>query len=105
MNTEYRIEHHGDTVLFICGSDEYELTSHPYEPCLYINQNGQMIHILHNAFDAYNLPDIFDAGNTVRGINGKEYDKEAFCKVLIATIKSGRYEMDWPFAAGLVKEG
>lgn len=62
-----------------------------------------MIKVLHNAFDVYDLPSIFGSGKTVRAIDGKEIDEEAFCKVLIAAINDKRYEMDWPFAAGLVR--
>ena len=82
---------------------EYELRSHPFEPCLYIYRGEEMIKVLHNAFDVYELPAIFDAGETVRAINGKDFDEEAFCKVLIAAINDKHYEMDWTFAAGLVR--
>ena len=99
------IEHKDEKVVFSHNGVEYELASHPYEPCLYIKKNGSIAHVLHNAFDAYDLPDIFGAGNTVTAIDGKVFDENAFFKVLAATIDSGRYELDWPYASGLVKEG
>lgn len=90
-------------IIFTHTDCEYELRSHPFEPCLYIYKDDEMIKVLHNAFDVYVLPSIFDAGETVRAINGKDFDEEAFCKVLIAAINDTRYEMDWPFAARLIK--
>lgn len=52
---------------------------------------------------AYELPSIFESGETVRAINGIDFDEIAFCRVLVAAINDTRYEMDWPFAARLVK--
>ena len=90
-------------IIFTYTDGEYELRSHPYEPCLYICKNDEMIKILHNAFEAYDLPEIFDANETVRAIDGKDFDEDAFCKVLIAAINDKHYEMNWTFAANMVK--
>lgn len=98
-----KIEQRDGKVVFICQDGEYELQSHPYEPCLYIRKNHEMIKVLRHAFDVYELPGIFEANESVKGIDGKDYDQEAFCKVLIAAINNNRFEMDWPFAARLVK--
>ena len=90
-------------IIFFHIDCEYELRSHPFEPCLYIYRDEEIIKVIHNAFDVYELPSIFEAGETVRAINGKDFDEVAFYKVLIAAINDVRYEMDWPFAAGLVR--
>lgn len=90
-------------IIFFHIDCEYELRSHPFEPCLYIYRDEEIIKVIHNAFDVYELPSIFEAGETVRAINGQDFDEVAFCKVLIAAINDVRYEMDWPFAAGLVR--
>ena len=99
-----RIMNKNGKIVFSNTDCEYELRSHPFEPCLYIYRNDEMIKVLHNAFDVYELPLIFEAGETVRAINGKEFDEETFCRVLIAAINDSRYEMDWPFVAGLVRD-
>ena len=98
-----KIENINGKIIFSHTDCEYELRSHPYEPCLYIYKDDEMIKVIHNAFDVYELPSIFEAGETVRAINGKDFDEEAFCRVLIAAIHDSHYEMDWPFAAGLVR--
>lgn len=97
------IEYRDEKVIFACDDDEFELRSHPYELCLYICKDNEIIKVLHNAFDVYELPSIFGAGETVRAINGIDFDEEAFCRVLIAAINDKRYEMNWPFAANLVR--
>lgn len=93
-----------DKVIFGYKGKEYELTSHPYEPCTYIRKDGMIIRVLHNGFDVYDLPERFEAGETLTGIDGKEYDEEQFCAVLKAALDSSRYEMDWPFAASLINK-
>lgn len=98
-----KIEYINGKIIFSHTYGEYKLSSHPYEPCLYIYKDDEMIKVLHNAFDVYELPSIFDAGKTVRAIDGSDFDEEAFCKVLIAAINDKRYEMDWTFAARLVE--
>ena len=98
-----KIKNKNGKIVYSHTDEEYELRSHPFEPCIYIYRDEEMIKVIHNAFDVYELPSIFEAGETVRAINGKDFDEEAFCKVLIAAINDVRYEMDWPFAAGLVR--
>lgn len=63
-------------IIFLHIDCEYELRSHPYESCLYICKDDKIIKVLHNAFDVYELPSIFDAGETVRAINGLDFDEE-----------------------------
>lgn len=90
-------------VVFLYKGIEYELTDQPQEPCLYLKKDGRIIRTLHNAFTAFDLPEWFAEGRTLTAVNGKVYDATAFCKVLAAAIDSNRSEMDFPFAASLVK--
>lgn len=92
-----------DKILFVYNNERYWLTSHPYEPCLYIKRNGLLVCILHNAFDVYDLPDKFASEEQIKSIDGKLYDEEAFLKVLAAAIDSGCKEMNFTDAAKLVK--
>ena len=76
-----KIENINGKIVFSYADGEYELRSHPYEPCLYICKNDEMIKILHNAFEAYDLPEIFDANETVRAITAiieKAFEKRTF---------------------------
>lgn len=81
----------------------YELSDHPYEPCLYLRKDGRIALTLHNAFDVQTLAERFQNGETVTAVSGRTYTEEAFCRVLEAALESGRGEMDFPFAASLVK--
>lgn len=89
-------------ILFVYNNERYWLTSHPYEPCMYIKHNGLVVCILHNAFDVYDLPKIFASEEKIRSIDGKLYDEEAFLKVLAAAIDSGHKETNFTDAAKLV---
>ena len=91
-----------DKILFVYKNERYWLTSHPYEPCMYIKHNGLMVCIIHNAFEVYDLPDKFADNEKIKSIDGKFYDEEAFLKVLAAAIDSGRTEMAFTDAAALV---
>lgn len=97
------IKREGKKVLFEYKGVRYELSDSPYEPCTYILQDGKIIRTLHNAFTVYDLPEWFAQGKTLTAIDGKVYDEAAFCAVLAATIDSSRTEMDFPFAARLVR--
>lgn len=97
----YKLENINDDVIFTLEEDEYELRSHPYEPCLYIYKNGEMIKILHNAFEVCGLAETLEAGETISAPDSKRYDKESFCRVLVAALSDNRYEMNWTFAAKL----
>lgn len=98
-----KIENIDGKIIFSHTDGEYELRSHPYEPCLYIYKDDEMIKILHNAFEVYDLPSIFDSCGTVRAIDGRDFDRDAFCKVLLAAINDRRHEMNWTFAARLAE--
>lgn len=90
--------------LFAYQGISYELTDHPYEPCLYLIKDGRIVLTLHNAFTVQTLADRFQNGETVTAVNEKSYTEEAFCRVLEAALESGRTETDFPFAAALVTE-
>lgn len=97
-----KITNKNGEIIFSHTDGDYVLRSHPYEPCLYIYRGDELIKVLHNAFEVNELPSIFESGETVRAIDGRNFDEEAFSRVLTAAIIDRRYEMDWPFAAGLV---
>lgn len=95
------IKKDGNKTLFFHNGTEYELSDHPYEPCMYIKKDGETVVTLHNAFTVSDLPELFSGGGTVTAIDGKTYGEEDFCRVLDAAVESGRSEMDFTFAAVL----
>ena len=61
--------------------EEYALTCHPYEPCLYItDKNGNMTAV-HNAFDPFDVLECFHRGDILTSITGFEYDAADFCRM------------------------
>ena len=82
----------------------FELTDHPYEPCLYISGAEKIICTLHTAFTTRELIAAFSKGESVKAINWKDYDEKAFCRVLAAALDSGREQLDYTYAAKLVEK-
>ena len=82
----------------------FELTDHPYEPCLYISGAEKIICTLHTAFTTRKLIAAFSKGESVKAINWKDYDEKAFCKVLAAALDSGRDQLDYTYAAKLAEK-
>lgn len=99
-----RIYKEFDNVIFECDGEKYTLTSHPYEPCLYINEDGKTIKTIHNAFEAQNLPERLSDGGSVLGADGRYYDEEDFCNALEAALEYENNECNFTFAAMLSKE-
>lgn len=91
----------GDNVRFLYKETVYTLTSHPYEPCLYIRKDDSIFRTLHNACDIEGKPEFFAEGNLLHAINGKDYTLTQFCRILASAIDGSRSEMDFPFAARL----
>ena len=108
MRASGESDYSGDTVTYTYKGETYLLTSHPYEPCLYIREKDLQVCTLHNAYNTYDLKKAFSAGETVSTNYGKDYDKEfdeaGFCRVLAAALDSGRDNMDFFDAAKLAKE-
>ncbi len=72
----------------------YFLTSHPYEPCLYITDDDDSKTIVHNAFDPFHVLEAFDKGNTVTSITGHEYDAKSFCEMVAYAAGKGDISID-----------
>ena len=62
--------------------EEYRLTCHPYEPCLYVTDRSGRMTAVHNAFDPSSVLDRFADGDTVTSITGTEYDASDFCEMV-----------------------
>ena len=82
----------------------FELTSQPYEPCLYISIGEKIICTLHTAFTTQELTEAFSQGKSVKAIDWKDYDERLFCRVLAAVLDSGREQLDYTYAAKLAEK-
>lgn len=96
-----RIYKENSEVIFECKGNSYVLTSHPYEPCLYINHDGKIIKTVHNAFEAHLLPERLSDGGSVFAADGRHYDNDSFCEALEAALEYENSECNFTFAAML----
>ena len=95
-----------DEVTYTYKGENFQLSSHPYEPCLYIQKGDELICVLHNAYTTEQIAEAFIAGKKLKYYHNLEYDEAGFCRVLAAALDSGRDSMDFFYAATkLAKEG
>lgn len=90
-----------DSVFFECEGEKYTLTSHPYEPCLYVSVDGKTIKTIHNAFEVHQLVQAFANGEMVAAPDGRQHDKQSFCQALEAALDYDKPECNFTFAADL----
>lgn len=91
----------------IIDGERYDLTCHPYEPCLYITDRSGRKTAVHNSFDPCCVLDSFQKGECVTSITGFTYDAEDFCRMV--EYAAGRYDIqiddaEKVFGSGLKKK-
>ncbi|MBQ9545295.1 MAG: hypothetical protein IJV00_09230 [Clostridia bacterium] len=74
--------------------EEYTLTCHPYEPCLYITDKNKNMSAVHNSFDPCSVLERFENGETVTSITGFEYDAADFCRMVEYAARMGDVQID-----------
>ena len=89
----------GDKLSFTYKGREYDLSFHPYEPCLYLYEGERLVLVLHNAFTTEALIAAFAEGRALDGMDGILYDEEIMSLSLAAALDSGRGDMDLTYAA------
>lgn len=72
----------------------FQLTCHPYEPCLYITDENGRKTAVHNSFEPTDTLEAFLASRTVRSITGREYDAKAFCRMVLYAAGKGDIGID-----------
>ena len=79
---------------FTFNNTTYQLTSHPFEPCLYIRQGDKLIRIIHNAFTIEEMIEAAKGIYQITSVTGTKYDIEAICEVLSHALKPDFFETD-----------
>ena len=86
--------HHLDSLFFIYNNTTYQLTSHPFEPCLYVSQEEKIVRMIHNAFTIEEMMDVARGEYQITSVTGKKYDIESICEVLSGALELDSYETD-----------
>ena len=76
------------------GGTTYELSCHPFEPCLYIKGPDGSLTAVRNAFDPSSVLETFSEGGTVTSATGRIYDAEAFCRMAAYAAGKGVLTID-----------
>ena len=96
-----KLEYSAKEMNFIYRGTVYAVSDYPYEPCLYLKNDGRLLSVIHNSFTVDNLIRIFSEGGSVHDVDREStaYDEAAFSRVLAAVVDSGRSDVDFTFAA------
>ena len=78
----YELGQKGGFPYFVAEGKKYYLRCHPYEPCLYISDENGSTTAVHNAFDPFDVLELFYNGKTITSITGREYTPIDFCRVV-----------------------
>lgn len=90
----YTLGQQEDLPYLIAKGKTYTLTCHPYEPCLYITDEGGVKTAVHNAFEPFGVLESFSEGKTVTSITGMEYDAKDFCRMVEYAADMGNIHID-----------
>ncbi len=69
------------------GENLYQIHSHPYEPCTYLVQEGNIAATIHNAFESSTIRRVAEERQPVRAVTGAEYDADRICRFLAFAAK------------------
>ncbi|MCR5041771.1 MAG: hypothetical protein K6C36_06735 [Clostridia bacterium] len=78
----------------VAGNERFILSCHPYEPCLYINDENGRLTAVRNAFDPQAVLEYFRAGKNVVSITGFVYTARDFCLMVEFAAKTGAVGID-----------
>lgn len=90
----------GEETYLIKGGDSYRLSSHPYEPCLYIQSSDQSETAVHNSFTVDALLDAAQRNGTIRMITGNEYDIRGICRLMLKAVDISMDSVDIGYLEG-----
>ena len=71
-----------DDCFLSVGEKTYQLSDHPYEPCLYIKTADGTVIAIHNAFTVDELCSAAQTEGAIRMITGNEYDLQGISRLL-----------------------
>lgn len=74
--------------------EKYDLTCHPYEPCLYIKGARENITAVHNSFDPSSVLELIRDGKKFTSITGREYGAKDFCRMVESAAETVDIQID-----------
>lgn len=80
---------------------EYEIRSHPNEPCTYICKDGTILHTLHNGFEVEQIEKMILRDKQFKSVTGKMIGYELLRDILASVIDDGRPDVSFDYAEQL----
>ena len=90
-----------DRLFFVCDGHPYWISSHPYEPSLFLNtEKGKQI-VIHNAFDMDEIDELVQTKERKRSLSGNPIGIEELCELLAHASETKHDLLDLPYLEGL----
>lgn len=69
-------------IIFSYRDKDYEIRSHPYEPCTYICQDDEVLHTLHSGFETCEIEWMILKDKQIRSIDSKIIGRNELLQIL-----------------------
>ena len=89
-----------ETYILSIGNQIFELSDHPYEPCLYLKDAQGIIVTVHNAFTVDELCKAAQNSGSIRMITGNTYDMQGICRLLRKAVTLPQGSADIGYVEG-----
>ena len=90
----------GEEYYLYQGEQSFQLSDHPYEPCLYVKSAQGSTITVHNSFTLDELCRVAKTNGTVRMITGDEYDMRGVCMLLRKALALSMESVDVGYLEG-----
>lgn len=91
----------GNEIVFVYRTKQYQIRSHPSEPCTFICEGDKVLHTLHSGFETSVIMKMIMKDKSFASSNGHLIGYEMIREIFAATIDSGRPDMDFSLAEDL----
>ena len=88
-------------IIFSYHGKNYEIRSHPYEPCTYICQGEEILHTLHSGFETCEIEKMILKDKQFSSVDSKMIGRDSLLQIFAATIDDGRADLDFGYAERL----
>ena len=93
---------HNSNLVIIKNNNVYNISSHPYEPCLYIKISNEIIITIHNSFSVSEIINMAKENKNLQSISGCDYNIDKICDILICAIDNMILDTDLSYLEKLL---
>ena len=100
QDEEFLLQENDNTLYFIYEDKTCCLSSHPYEPCLYIHKPDETIITVHDSFETGTIYNAAINSKEISTISGHSYDLNGICRLLKFACETDEDSFDITYLEG-----